>query len=660
MAEKSNGVMVNLNNMSIHGDSDVDSPMGFAPFHPEADEQPYDKQLVSVDVDTRKFIVVVAIDFGTAYSGYAFSFTRDPSSIHIMRRWEGGDPGVVNQKSPTILLLDPNAKFHSFGYAARDYFHDLEPQEAKKWLYFDKFKMMLYDVSEINNETMIKALNGREIPAFKVFSYALKFFKEHVIEELNDQSSTAKITLQDVKWVLTVPAIWKESSKQFMRKAAYEAGMADSSSEDRLLIALEPEAASIYCRRLRKVELAANSKHNRLAPDPFSDVIADIPERLRPAASLDDGSRYVVLDCGGGTVDVTVHEMDADTGCLKELMKASGGPYGSVAVDLAFENLLKQIFTAEFIEQYKLKRPAGWVDLLTAFESRKRSASPNKEMNINVSIPFSFFDYYKRVKSHTVESAIKKFDSKDIKWSHEGMLRITPAGIRALFEPTITEIQKIIDKVLSTVGNLHFIFLVGGFAESPVLQQAVRNSNEPNGIQVIIPESTSLCVLKGAVYFGLDPNIIKIRRPKLTYGVGVLNKFVASKHDRKKLVVGKDGTEWVTDIFDPFVKTGQAISQGQIVTRSYTPAKSNQKVMEINVYASDNESVTYITDKGVRRCATMKVDLTGLSPIKASSTGSRRRRELQLTMQFGNTEVKVMAYDVTTGKLIKADIDFLS
>ena len=131
-------------------------------------------------------------------------------------------------------------------------------------------------------------------------------------------------------------------------------------------------------------------------------------------------SRYVVLDCGGGTVDVTVHEMDAHTGCLKELMKASGGPYGSVAVDLAFENLLKQIFTAEFIEQYKLKRPAGWVDLLTAFESRKRSASPNKEMNINVSIPFSFFDYYRRVRNQSVESAIKKFDSKDVRWSHEG------------------------------------------------------------------------------------------------------------------------------------------------------------------------------------------------------------------------------------------------
>ncbi|UYV62752.1 HSPA12A [Cordylochernes scorpioides] len=34
--------------------------------------------------------VVVAIDFGSAYSGYAFCFARDPSrSVHVMRKWEG-------------------------------------------------------------------------------------------------------------------------------------------------------------------------------------------------------------------------------------------------------------------------------------------------------------------------------------------------------------------------------------------------------------------------------------------------------------------------------------------------------------------------------------------------------------------------------------------
>lgn len=40
--------------------------------------------------------VVVAIDIGTTYSGYAFCFTRDPdSNIHMMRKWEGIVAGTV-------------------------------------------------------------------------------------------------------------------------------------------------------------------------------------------------------------------------------------------------------------------------------------------------------------------------------------------------------------------------------------------------------------------------------------------------------------------------------------------------------------------------------------------------------------------------------------
>ena len=106
----------------------------------------YDSGLPTRDaVALSKYLVVAAIDFGTTYSGYAFAFTRDPESIHMMRRWEGGDPGVSNTKTPTTLLLTPDKRFHSFGFGARDFYHDLEPTEAKKYLYFEKFKMKLYD-----------------------------------------------------------------------------------------------------------------------------------------------------------------------------------------------------------------------------------------------------------------------------------------------------------------------------------------------------------------------------------------------------------------------------------------------------------------------------------------------------------------------------------
>jgi hypothetical protein len=61
--------------------------------------------------------------------------------------------GVINQKTPTTILLTPNLEFHSFGFFARDFFHDLDPIEAKRWLFFEKFKMHLHHIQvRINNE----------------------------------------------------------------------------------------------------------------------------------------------------------------------------------------------------------------------------------------------------------------------------------------------------------------------------------------------------------------------------------------------------------------------------------------------------------------------------------------------------------------------------
>lgn len=40
--------------------------------------------------EQQTFLVVVAIDFGTTSSGYAYSFTKEPECIHVMRWvWQG-------------------------------------------------------------------------------------------------------------------------------------------------------------------------------------------------------------------------------------------------------------------------------------------------------------------------------------------------------------------------------------------------------------------------------------------------------------------------------------------------------------------------------------------------------------------------------------------
>ncbi|XP_066549027.1 heat shock 70 kDa protein 12A isoform X2 [Amia ocellicauda] len=589
------------------------------------------------------FTVVVAIDFGTTSSGYAYSFSKEPECIHTMRRWEGGDPGVSNQKTPTTILLTPEGKFHSFGYAARDFYHDLDPSESKHWLYLEKFKMKLHTTANLSIDTDLQAANGKKVKALDIFAYALQFFKEQALKELSDQTGS-EFDNSDVRWVITVPAIWKQPAKQFMRQAAYKSSLVSPDNPEQLIIALEPEAASIYCRKLRlhqMIDLSSKAAVNGYSPT----------ESV--GTTMAQGDRYVVVDCGGGTVDLTVHQIRLPEGHLKELYKASGGPYGSIGIDYEFEKLLCKIFGPDFIDQFKIKRPAAWVDLMIAFESRKRAAAPERTNPLNINLPFSFIDYYKKFRGHSVEHALRKSNVDFVKWSSQGMLRMNPDAMNALFKPTIDHIIQHLTELFEKpeVCDIKFLFLVGGFAESPLLQQAVQTMLQGR-CRIIIPHDVGLTILKGAVLFGLDPSVIKVRRSPLTYGVGVLNRFVESKHPAEKMLV-KDGTRWCTDVFDTFITADQSVALGETVKRSYTPAKPSQLVIIINIYCAEKDDVAFITDPGVRKCGTLRLDLTGTeSPAP--------RREIQTLMQFGDTEIRAMAVDVATSKTVRASIDFLS
>ncbi|XP_067331914.1 heat shock 70 kDa protein 12A isoform X1 [Channa argus] len=623
------------------------------------------------------FVVVVAIDFGTTSSGYAYAFTKEPECIHTMRRWEGGDPGVSNQKTPTTILLTPDRKFHSFGYAARDFYHDLDPSESKQWLYLEKFKMKLHTTANLSIDTDLHAANGKRVKALDIFAYALAFFKEQALKELSDQTG-GDFDNNDVRWVITVPAIWKMPAKQFMREAAYKSGLVSRENPEQLIIALEPEAASIYCRKLRlhqMVDLGTQTTQNGFSP---TENVGSGMTQVSPGhakenvrrnrqsrtflvenvigelwSELEEGDRYVVVDCGGGTVDLTVHQIRLPEGHLKELYKASGGPYGSIGIDYEFEKLLCKIFGQDFIDQFKIKRPAAWVDLMIAFESRKRAAAPDRTNPLNINLPFSFIDYYKKFRGHSVEHALRKSNVDFVKWSSQGMLRMSPDAMNSLFKPTIDHIIQHLTELFDKpeVSDIKFLFLVGGFAESPLLQQAVQDMLQGRS-RIIIPHDVGLTILKGAVLFGLDPSVIKVRRSPLTYGVGVLNRFVEGKHPPEKLLV-KDGTRWCTDVFDTFIAADQSVALGEMVKRSYTPAKPSQQVIVIHIYCSERESVGFISESGIRKCGTLRLDVSG-------TESTAPRREIQTLMQFGDTEIRAMAVDVSTGRTVKASIDFLS
>ncbi|XP_056432143.1 heat shock 70 kDa protein 12B-like [Gadus chalcogrammus] len=386
-----------------------------------------------------------------------------------------------------------------------------------------------------------------------------------------------------------------------------------------------------------------------------------------------------LLSTAYGDIDRTPHDPEEDHSPFMVLWFSPGGPYGSVGVDLAFEAMLCQIFGEAFIQSFKARRPAAWVDLTIAFESRKRSAAPGRPNALNVSLPFSFMDFYKTQRGHSVEAALRRSNMNIVKWSSQGMLRLTQEAMNELFQPTVSGIVRHIEELIAKpeVRGVRFLFLVGGFAESPMLQRAVQNALG-RACRIIIPQDVGLTILKGAVLFGLDPTVVRVRRCPLSYGVGVLNRFVDGRHPRHKLLV-KDGREWCTDVLDRFVAVDQSVALGEVVGRSYTPARAGQRKIIINVYCSAADDVTYISDAGVRKCGTITLDLpeapappppgaagaavagAGLGAgLGAGAAAAAERREIRATMQFGDTEIKVTAVDVMSSRTVRASIDFLS
>ena len=81
--------------------------------------------------------------------------------------------------------------------------------------------MILHHNKEITRNTSVEAANGTIFPAMVVFSLTLRYFRDHAMRELTDATGS-KVLPEDIRWVITVPAIWTQKAKQFIREAAYE------------------------------------------------------------------------------------------------------------------------------------------------------------------------------------------------------------------------------------------------------------------------------------------------------------------------------------------------------------------------------------------------------------------------------------------------------
>ncbi|XP_078325401.1 heat shock 70 kDa protein 12A-like [Crassostrea virginica] len=574
-------------------------------------------------------LLVAAIDFGTTFSGYAFSFLhdykKDPLKIST-NSWTAGVGQLMTLKTSTCVLFDATEKFHSFGFEAEEKYSNLALEDNHHdWYYFRRFKMMLYDKKGLTRESLLEDDKGKKMEAMKVCSAAIGYLKNHLLSTCKKQLTD--IEDSDIKWVLTVPAIWTDPSKQFMREAAEKVDICG----ERLVIALEPEAASLYCMYLPLQKDNENSSFG----------------------VFKSGSKYMVVDAGGGTVDITVHEVQ-DNGTLKELHKANGGNWGGTKVDSSFRSLLASIVGNDVIEAFTTDHKYDYLELLRDFEMKKRTIQPNLTDKITFKVPMNLLETFREVNpGSNIQTLVTSNATlkNQLTWTGD-KIRMEANLVKALFDESC---KKIVDHVhqlftLPNVKDVSSILLVGGFAESPMLQEAVREAFRNK--KVIVPQEAGLAVLKGAVLYGHQPRTISARVCKYTYGIDSYIKFNKDIHPQSKKVLTDKG-ERCDNIFSVHVSVGQSIKVGEPqVKRKYSVVNANQKNIIFQIYTSNERNPTYTTDVGCTSLGKLTLDMPD------TSKGTDRGALVHMT--FSGTEITVTAVDKDDAtKIVSTNVDFL-
>ena len=240
--------------------------------------------------------------------------------------------------------------------------------------------------------------------------------------------------------------------------------------------------------------------------------------------------------------------------------------------------------------------------------------------------------------------------SDKIKVKTGGRLTFNEELVRTrICEPVVQKIADHIQKVLKTpkTNDVETIILVGGFAESNIINKYIKDRFA--GYDIKIPTDPGLAVLKGAVRYGWDKNIIVSRVCDYTYGVEAYRNYtMATDPDDKIQVVG--GKRRCSGIFQKIISIGTQIKVDEEIRTKVSATTSNMTQMVVNIYRSKEKNPLFVTDKGCKLFASMIVDMP-------KTTGGENRA-VTILMTLGRTEITFRCHDETSGKITVQSVKY--
>jgi molecular chaperone DnaK (HSP70) len=169
--------------------------------------------------------LVIALDFGTTFSGIAYSFTGsaqpDPKSIN---EWPGTEGRTV-PKTPTIICYDAQDR-SSFSWGSKVEPTNIEKLEGIKLLLDPDQPTPLFISPEGTKRALLKL--GK--PPVDIASDYIGAIYKHGLEQIKASVPDDYLDMQQKKYVLTVPAVWSDKAKDLTLRVGSFSDAPDSGS----------------------------------------------------------------------------------------------------------------------------------------------------------------------------------------------------------------------------------------------------------------------------------------------------------------------------------------------------------------------------------------------------------------------------------------------
>ena len=304
------------------------------------------------------------------------------------------------------------------------------------------------------------------------------------------------------------------------------------------------------------------------------------------------------------------------------------------------------------MKPFKEKHRDDYFEILRDFEVKKKSIKPELEEKVTFKIPISLHETNREVKGEDLSRTLMmKQELNQVITLAGDKLRIQPEKMKALFSETSDKILQHLKSIfcLPQVQDVDTVLMVGGFSESPMLQDAIKNGLKNK--KVVIPLDAGLAVLKGAVIYGHHPQAIVSRVSKHTYGIKMYKEFIPGEHDDfRKVII--DGEVYCEGVFDKHVEIGQEVKEGTAFgEHSYVPVRRDGTCINLIVFTTKNTNPKYID--GCHNLGCLAVDLNDPAIVSYAD------KKVLVKMIYGGTELGLEAKVVKTGKIVDAKFNFL-